>query len=308
MTRTLEAIFRHPLQLLILLILPPIIAVAVAYFMTPRTYQSTASVWALQRYFVIGATGPESNLEAFPAQTQATALTELLQTRTFALAVAQNINLAPTLGLSKSAMNDPRQLQDALYYDISQHIVVTPSAYNLYYISYTNHDPQIAQQVVKAAITIFGSQGLGLSVLRGQNLLVSYQIQLANVQKDAENAVTAETRYVTANPNARQEDDPEYANLDVKRIQAEAAVQNIQDIINTIQQSISTQGTGANNLFKVIDVPQTGTPLPRSKNYLVGGGVGLGIALLACTIYLVILVRRDRTIFRPTNGTHQHSL
>ena len=94
MTRTLEAIFRHPLQLLILIILPPIIAVAVAYFMTPRTYQSTASVWALQRYFVIGATGPESNLAAFPAQTQATALTELLQTRTFALAVAQTVLVA----------------------------------------------------------------------------------------------------------------------------------------------------------------------------------------------------------------------
>ena len=116
-------------------------------------------------------------------------------------------------------------------------------------------------------------------------------------KKMPNNAVKAETQYVATNPNAEQDDDPEYANLDVKRIQAEAAVQNIQDIINTIQQSISTQGTGANNLFKVIDAPQTGTPLPRSKNYLVGGGVGLGIALLACTIYLVILVRRDRTIY-----------
>ncbi len=296
MIRILEAIFRHPLQLLLLIILPPIIAVAVAYIMTPRTYQSTASVWALQRYFDIGATGPESNFAAYPAQTQATALGELLQTRAFALAVAQKVDLAPTLGLSKSVMNDPRQLQDALYSDISKHVVVAPSVYNLYYISYTNHDPQIAQQVVKAVITVFGSQGLGLSVLRGQNLLVSYQTQLVNVQKDASNAVKAEAQYVATNPNVQQMNNPEYANLDLKRIQAEAAVQNIQDIINTLQQSISTQGTDTNNLFKVIDAPLTGIPLSRSKDYLVGGGVGLGIALLACTIYLVILVRRDRAI------------
>ena len=116
-------------------------------------------------------------------------------------------------------------------------------------------------------------------------------------KKMPNNAVKAEAQYVATNPNVQQMNNPEYANLDLKRIQAEAAVQNIQDIINTLQQSISTQGTGPNNLFKVIDAPQTGTPLPRSKNYLVGGGVGLGIALLACTIYLVILVRRDRTIY-----------
>ena len=303
--RTLEAIFRHPLQLLALIVLLPIIGVAVVYFVIPRTYQSTASVWALQRYFVIGSTGPESDLLSTPAQTQATALTELLQTRSFVDSVVKGINLAPTLNLGADVLNNPQQLEETLFNEVSKHVVVTPSAYNLFEISYANRDPRIAQQIVASVINNYGTQSLALSVAEGQNLLNNYQTQLASAQNELKNAVTAETEYVHTHPNLtpiQLSSDPQYAILDAQRIQVQTKAQNLQNTINTIQQSISTQGTQASTLYQIIDAPQMPyLPVSRTKNYLIGGGIGLVVALLACTLYLVIVVRRDRGVYSASD-------
>ena len=301
MRRTLEAIFRHPLQLLMLIVLLPIVGVAVAYFMVPRTYQSTASLWALQRYFVIGSTGPESDLLSTPAQTQATALTELLQTRSFVDSVVKGIDLAPTLGLSSTAMNNPQLLEESLYNEISKHTVITPSAYDLFEISYVNRNPEVAQQIVHSIITNYGTQGLSLSIAEGRNLLGSYQTQLAAAQKSLNDAVTLETTYARAHPKLSQAqlvNDPQYTLLDAQKQQAQLTLQNINNTINTIQQAINTQGTQSGTLFQVVDAPQVPyQPVSRTKNYLIGGGAGLVVALLACIIYLVIVIRRDQGVY-----------
>lgn len=305
MRRTLEVVFRYPLQLLILLIVLPITGAAIVYFMVPRTYQATASLWALHRYAVIGATGPEADLTATPAQTQATALGELLQTHSFVDGVVKGVNLAPTLNLDSSVLNDPQQLENAYFADISKHVTVTPQAYNLFEISYTNPDPQIARQIVVSVITQFGAQSLGLSVVEGQNLLGSYQVQLANAQKDANNAALAESQYEAAHPNSRVTNDPQLANLDVTRLQAQTTVQNIQATINTIQESINAQGMNVSTLFQVLDSPQVpDRAVSRMKSYLVGGGTGLVVALLACVLFLVILVRRDHAIYSADELQH----
>ncbi len=277
----------------------PIIGVAVEYVNVPRTYQSSASLWALQRYFVITPTGLESDLTSPPAQTQAGAISELLQTRVFALAAVKGIDLAPTLGLSPSA--NPQQLQDALYSNISRNVVVTAPAYNLFVISYTNRDPRIAQQVVQSIITTYGEQSLALSTAEGQNLLAAYQTQLAQAQKGLNHAVNAETDYISAHHLAQNQlaSDPQYALLNSQKAQAQSTVQNIQNTIAMIQQSI---GTGANvgSLFRVIDAPRIpDQSASRTKNYLLGGGIGLGAALLACIIYLIIIIRTDHGVYDP---------
>jgi uncharacterized protein involved in exopolysaccharide biosynthesis len=299
--RALEAIFRHPLQLLLLIVLLPIVGVAVAYLVVPRTYQSTASLWALQRYFVIGSTGPESDLLSTPAQTQANALTELLQTRSFVDSVVKGIDLAPTLGLDATVVNNPSLLEESLFNEISKHTVITPSAYDLFEISYVNRNPKVAQEIVQAIITNYGTEGLGLSIAEGRNLLGSYQTQLADAQKNLNGAVTAETTYARAHPDftqAQLANDPQYALLDSQRQQALTIVQNLNGTINTIQQAINTQGTQSGTLFQVIDAPQVPyQPVSRTKYYLIGGAAGLVVALLACVIYLVILVRRDHGVY-----------
>ena len=312
MRRTLEAVFRHPIQLLSLLIVLPIAGVAVVYLMVPRTYQSTASLWALHRFAIIGATGPETDLQSTPAQTQATSLNELLQTHVFVDAVVKGIDLAPTLNLDASVTNDPQQLENALFTEISKHVVATIQANYLFEISYANPNPQIARQIVAAVITQYGAQSLELSVVDGQNLLASYQVQLASAQKDADDASAAEARYASAHPTSKLTsdpqlvtNDPQLASLDAARVQAQTAVQNIQATINTIKESIGAQGTNVSTLFQVLDAPQVpDRPVSRFKYYLVGGGAGLALALLASVLFLAILVRRDHTMYSEVELQH----
>ncbi len=305
MKRTLEAVFRHLFRLLLLIVVFPLVGVAVMYFLVPRSYQATAALWALHRYEVIGATGPESDLTSTPSQTQTAALTDLLQTRSFTLKVAQGIDLASSLGLSASVQNDPQQLQDALFHEISTHVLVTATGYNLFTIAYTNHDPQIAQQIVQAVIRDYGTQSQNLSVAEGQNLLTNYQAQLQSATEAEKNAVNAESQYLAQHPDiasspAKQAADPQYQQLDAARVQAVANVQNIQNTIDTIQQAISSTGGSSSTLYQTIDSPQV-LPVSRTKNYLVGGGIGLGVALLADIIFLVVLVRRDRAIYSTSD-------
>ncbi|MGH2479247.1 MAG: hypothetical protein ACRDHW_06300, partial [Ktedonobacteraceae bacterium] len=198
MRRTLEAIFRHLFQLRALIILLPLIGVGVMYVAIPKKYQSTASIWALQRYQVIGASGTETNLTATPATTQSTALTELLQTRSFVLTVVQGIDLVPTLNLSNSVLNDPQQLQDAIFSEISKNVVATAQGYNLFELTYANRDAHIAQQVLQAVITNYKNQSQAFSVAEGKNLLASYQDDLQQAQKNDNTAVAAEAQYLAA--------------------------------------------------------------------------------------------------------------
>jgi uncharacterized protein involved in exopolysaccharide biosynthesis len=298
--RTLEAIFRQPLQLLLLVVALPIIGVAIAYFMIPRTYQTTVTLWALHRVEIIGATGPESNLQATPADTQATALTELLQSRAFALTVAQQSNLAPTLNLDPGVLADPQRLNDALFAEISRHVLVTSQGYNLYTISYANRNSHVAQQVVASVISNFGLESQKFSLAEARHLLDNYNTQLAKAQQDVQAAVAAESKYLLAHPNLIKVDlatDPQYTQLHSQTLQAQTTEQNVQTTIATINQEMAAQGSGSDSIFQVLDPPVANyVPDSRTKNYLVAGGLGLALALLACALYIVILVRRNRTV------------
>lgn len=300
MVATLEAIFRRPMRLLLLILLLPALSGAVVYFL-PRSYQATSSLWALRRYVVIGATGPETDLQSTPAQTQATALTELLQSKTFALAVANETELASTMGASLRA--DPQALDDALYQEISTKLLITPSGYNLFVITYTNQNPKVAQEVIQATIHNYDLQSQAFTAVEAQQLLDSYQTQLAQAKQQQSAAAQAEAQYIRQNPQLTEQElqtDPQYQLLHSETQQAQANVENIQSEIDTLNQEIAQQGTGSENLFKVLDSPANGVrAVSRTKTYLTGGGIGLGIALLACVLYIVISVRRNRVIYTP---------
>ena len=301
MRRTLEAIFHRPFQLLLLIIVLPVVGVAIAYYIIPRTYQTTATLWALRRYEIIGATGPESDLQATPADTQATALTELLQSQVFALVVARESNVVSTLHLDSSVLSDPQRLDNALYAEISKHVLVASQGYDLFSISYANHVPAIAQRVVEAVISNYGKQSQAFSVAEAQQLLNNYNTQLAKAQQDVNAAVAAESKYVLQHPNLTKADlavDPQYGQLDTQKQQAQTALQDIQTNISTVNQEIAAQGSSSASLFQVLDPPVANNiPTSRTKNFLIAGVVGLLVALLACTTYIVILVRRNRAVY-----------
>ena len=301
MRRTLETIFHQPLLFLLLISVLPVVGVAIAYFMIPRTYQTTATLWALRRIEIIGATGPETNLQATPADTQSAALTELLQTQAFSLAVAKQSNVVSTFNLDPSVLADPQHLDQALFAEISKHVLVVSGGYNLFTISYANHNPQIAQQVVAAVIQDYSLQSESFSIVEAQQLLNNYNTQLAKAQQAYNDAVAAESKYTQQHPGLTLADlmkDPQYQQLDTQTQQAKTVLTNIQTNIATINQEMAAQGTSSNGLFRVLDPPvENHTPNSRTKDYLVAGGVGLALALAACVLYIVIQIRRDRAVY-----------
>jgi uncharacterized protein involved in exopolysaccharide biosynthesis len=297
MRRTLEIIFRHPTRLAVLLLIPPLLGIGVALLL-PRTYQATATLWANQRYADIGASGVETNLDATLADTQATALNELLQVRSFALKVSSHTSLASALPPDVRA--DPEKRDDALYNEISQRVDVTPQASNLYTISYANKNPQLAQQVVRAVIDTFGTTSQSLTTDEGQQLLNEYQAQLMQAQAAAHTAVTLETQFIASHPGLTPTtllSDPQYAQLHAASTQALGMVNDIQNKMFTLQQQIITEGNST-NLFKVLDDPNVpARPVSRLKQLLLAGGAGAGVALLLSALYVAVLVRRNRTVY-----------
>ncbi len=301
MRRTLEIVFRHIPQLLLVIVLIPGIALAIA-FVLPRSYQGTSTLWALRRYEIITANGSQSDLQATPAATQTDALTELLHTRVFALAVAQDANLASTL--SPSVQANPQNRDDALFADISSHVTVIAGGSNLFTIAYTNKSPATAQAVVQAVIKNYGLQSAGFSVVEGQQLVQSYQQQLTQAQKAADAAASAEQQYLAEHPSltvTTAQNDPQYALLHSQSQQAQTTLQGIQTEIATLNQEISLQGSGSDSLFKVLDAPILPKATSRSKTFLIFGGAGLGIALVVCAVYITVLVRRSRAIYTASD-------
>lgn len=307
MGRTLEAIFHRPLRLLMLIVLPPAISIALVYFVVPRTYQSTAILWALSPYEIAGTTNVGTSQLTTAAQTQTTALSELLQTRSFALTVAHETDVAATLNLDQSVRSDPHLLDDALFDEISHNVAVDTPGNDLFEISYANRDPKVARRVVESVVFNYGLQSAGLVAAVDQSLLRKYQIQLAIAQQNANAAVAAESAYLLAHPKLTQNlnltpsqllTDPNYALLDQQRVQAQSTLGNIETNIANLNQTISNQGTSTDSLFKVIDTPQLAhRPVSRLKPLFISGGIGLGVALLACALYIIILVRRDRGVY-----------
>ncbi len=295
--RVLEALFGHRIQLALLTLIPLAVGLVVAQSV-PRKYDATASVWALRPFESVGINGPVSDPYASPAQTQATVLKELLQTRSFALDVANQTDLVSTFPASTRA--NPQKLNDAIATDIATNVLVTPGGVNLYMISYTSSSPVVAQQVVAAVIHDFGPRSGEFASAAGQQLQQFYQSQMDQLQKNLEAAVAAEGKCTRASAYADPSQDPACLLLHNQTLQAQSQLAAAQSQLGSINSQVALNGTSSNSLFSVVDQPQVPTqPQSHVKALLtfVGGGAALGIIISA--LYIVILLRRDRTIVDP---------
>jgi LPS O-antigen subunit length determinant protein (WzzB/FepE family) len=299
--KLLEAIFRRFFLLMLILFVPIIIGVGIGYILPP-SYQATTTIWALQPYQVINTGGVGSNLPVTPAGTQTAALTEQLKSTAFDVAVGESTDLKSTF--TAQALENAQTLNNAYVADISKNVIVTSSGTNLYQITYTNNDPRIAIQVVKAVIKQFQIQGQQFSmqtvpgqtytIIEAQRLLQADQAQLIKAQSDAAAALKDETAYLAAHFGATLLD-PQYATLDAQRIQTQTTVTNLQATIATLNQQIAaSQGA---SLFKILDPPGVPAAGSRSKNLLTTGSIGAGVGFVVCILYILILVRRDRAFY-----------
>lgn len=95
-----------------------------------------------------------------------------------------------------------------------------------------------------------------------------------------------------------QSQDPQYALLLGQSQQAQTAVLNVQNTIASIKQQIAIESMGTNTLFEVIDTPNLpAQPTSRTKVLLLYAGSGLVLAILACSLYRMFVVRRARSLY-----------
>lgn len=296
MTKVLEIFFRNKWKLSALLLAPIVLSSVIVFFL-PRSYQATARLWALRRYEAIGATGPESDLQSYPSVTQATALTEMLQTKSFDLEIAKATDLPKHVGVP---LSDTARLNDALYTEISSHVSVTSSGYSLFLVTYSNKDPVLAQQVVQAVIVEYGKESSTNATAEGEHLLATYQGQLKAAKGDAASATQAAAQYLKDHnlTATTAQADPQYQALSTQATQANTLVTTIQSNINTINQQMATLSTGANGLYQTVDAPTVPTkPEARTKSLLLGGAIGLLVGIFASIGYFLVLVRLDESVY-----------
>lgn len=297
MDRVRRTLSRHLMQLLPVALLPVIIGTAIAYIL-PRQYQATATLWALHNYTTLTATNIDANALDTPAQSQATALGEMLQTRSFALAVAQESKLATSL--SNRNESGPT-LNDTLVSLVSQASQITAQGYDLFTVQFTDKNPALAQQVVQAIIDQYSQEVRNTATAEGQNILQPYQAQLVQAQKDAQSALDTQAQFLAAHPQLGQnqlQTDPTYQQLHLQVQQTQQKVQALQNIITVLEQQIADHTTIADGLYRVLDAPVVpNRPTSRTKTFLIGGGAGLVLGLLAGALLLVLLMRSDRKIY-----------
>jgi uncharacterized protein involved in exopolysaccharide biosynthesis len=298
MDRVLRAIIHHPIQLLVLILLPIAIGSVVA-FSLPRQYSATATLLALHQYGSLTATSVDSaNLDT-QAGTQVTALNELLQSQSFALDVAQEANLASTLTAKVNA--DPISRNDAMVTDISQHVIAQAQGSDLFTITYTGTNPQITQRVVAAVLDHYQQVIQATVASEGQKLLGTYQTQLAQAQQSAQLTAAAESDYTLAHPlltGVALQQIPQYQHLQAQALQAQQNLQNIQVGITTLEQDITNHAIVAASLYKVLDGPLVPTqPVSRLKNLLLGTGAGVAVGILAGALFIALTVGRDRKVY-----------
>jgi len=301
MRRALEIVFRQQRQFLLLVTLLSALSLVIGFFI-PRPYQASASIWAANRYNLTDATwasqwyrilGVDNGV---PAQVQAGALTELLNTRAFALQVANATDLPKRMSTASQQQRD-----DALYADISHNVKVAVAGNNLVLITYTNADAHIALQMVGATVQAFAKASQQLAVQSGQELLTADQAQLAALQNAANQAVADLQAYRAAHPRetpSEQANDPQYQTLSQQVTNANNYVQSLQSQIGQLQLQLATIGWQPDAFFTVQDTPaMIPSPTSRAQTLLLALAVGLAVALAIASLYLAAVMRADHAVY-----------
>jgi uncharacterized protein involved in exopolysaccharide biosynthesis len=303
MRRALEIVFRQRRRFLLLLVLLPALSLVLG-FLIPRPYQASATLWAAKRYEVTDATWVSEwyNMlgvnNTVPAQAQAQALMELLNSRAFDLQIASATDLPRHVSTSTFQQRD-----DALFADISRNVKVQADGNNLVSITYTNADPHIALQVVTATIQTFALTSQQLAVQSAQELLAMDQTQLDALQRSVADAEANLQAYVDTNPGLRndttkQANDSQYQFLIGQLTSAKKNAADVQAQIAQLQLQLTTIGGQADVFFSVQDAAVL-VPLKTSRTQilLLALAVGLAIALVISAVYLALLTRADRSIY-----------
>src|SRR5579859_1380918 len=323
MTRYLEVFFRYKIALASLMLVSLVVSTGVVMVM-PRNYQSTASLW-----FDHNPIPDDSALAAAmtPADQATAAFHEMLNTRDFDIKVGRRGPLAryyettgnfpksdpvtpiihwieqkpePT-GATRLAMVD-----NGIVLTLQKYVVITPTQPRVVGLSFDFSDPDVAAGTLQAFIEQFSEQVKASALITAQSTLDFYDTQASAQLVAVQAADAALTKYVVAHPALQNPQyaaiDPTYTGLQQTR---DLANQDYVALLKKVDQAkldvARLQQPGPYG-FRIVDPPQRpigSNGLLKSVLFGVGGGIGVGLLLIAVICFLLVVA--DDSIVRGSD-------
>jgi uncharacterized protein involved in exopolysaccharide biosynthesis len=322
MQRYLETLFRHrrPLTAIVVISLVASMAFVIAQ---PRTYEATGRMW-FQTTNIAGDTSP-ANTYLAPADVATNVFMELLNTRTFCIAVGKRGPLANYLSQpghmpapdpitaasgvvervrgGASDSGGQQALDDAVQSVLQKRVRIVATGPQIVTVVFDFTDARVAANTLTALLDQFSDEVLTAQRVQNQQQLNFYDQQVTNQEKQVSDADAAVGRYLAQHPELRVPQPPPDATFSGLQEVANQAHQHYGQLLQQqdqarVQQSSLSQGNSSQ--FRVIDPPL----LPHRsvsllKTILFGAGGGLGIGLLVALLVLVIVVYTNQTISTP---------
>jgi uncharacterized protein involved in exopolysaccharide biosynthesis len=284
MRRFVAAFFRHPFVLILPAILVPLIVVFIVRSFA-SSYQSQATVYVPQ----VPPTASLGSSGAFttPAQWLQLDLTQYIQAEPSFL-----VKVANETDMPKSYAKGTPDVNGLMVARITAGIKVTAIVRNFVQIQYSDTNPRLAAQVIKAMLQEYINESLANAQ---QN--INNNIDLVNqaIQDDTNALATDSAKkadYVQSHPNLDLTNDAGYAALQLQYQNDLLKLQSDQQRLQSL-----TGKDGQTNLipFNITDEPTVPTtPVVKSKTTITAivGGVALGLGISLGLIGLLAVADR----------------
>lgn len=283
--RYLETFFRHRIAVC----LPVVVALlgAVAYVvLSGRSYQSTVDMWADNPLPAASSIDQATN-GVTPAGQEASVLTELLTTRSFAYDVASHSQL----GLQHESATQ-------LIATLQKQVAVSTPGPQILRIAATAPTSPEAVGTARAVAKEFSAQLSSVRSSRAQALVSYYSSQLNLLSQQLTQAEQQVSSYVASHPGASANgSDTNLTSLTSAVTSAQEQYQSVQAKYS--QASAGLQEANAGSVSRVIDGPQQPAVAQSRKKRIIFAGVGgLVGGLVVSILVLLALTATDGAIRR----------
>ncbi|MEI6043206.1 MAG: hypothetical protein WCS37_02325 [Chloroflexota bacterium] len=287
-----------------LLIIPVLLAPGVVIFVmgSGSSYNATGSLWVEQPLYLEQQRNSDGAYYDSPSTQMSNMLTELMNTRAFLTTVLDN---TPSL---KSLVKTEAENGAMLEY-INKNFKVEASGWRLINVSFQDKDATPALETLEAVVNNFKSYYDDRIAKQGQGAIAYYQDQVKLAKEKLDQANTALVDFFNAHPNeigsegairATRPIDLEVASLTQNLDAARKQYDDAQTSLEKIQKSYSAYVQGQDTNFTILDKPAAfSTSSGKSRQLLMGGGIGLAIGLVVLVLGTIILTLLDRTIRQP---------
>jgi hypothetical protein len=295
MTRYAEILFRYWIRFVALLILLPI-PVSIAVLIYFRTYQASADLWiADPTYLGSGSTGSNGvagwNQYLTPAQNQADALNQYLQTTSFLYAVGDQMAI--------QGQGDPKEIKKIIT-AMPKNMKVTPNGSHLLTITFSCDKATYCTSAVEATITLF--QGRLTQSLKDQEQLSTSFLegQVTSAKQKANDSEAALEKYLGAHPGlavpSSQTGNPELDQLVMQAQQDQQALVQLETQLGQAQYTFAAADQFIKTSTEVVDEPGiTSAGLQGDGSSVKKAAIVWLAAIGVAGAYLVTLVWLDKT-------------